>query len=97
MAKHKYFGHNKRIMLIKNLESLLNYHDESFSKNELFSYSNSELKTLINKFKIIVVNAADPNNSWYGSRRYYISKPHNYISDPSHYWYRTSYAKQFDC
>tara|TARA_B100000963_G_C22494876_1_gene610978 strand:+ start:626 stop:919 length:294 start_codon:yes stop_codon:yes gene_type:complete len=96
MGKHKYFGHNKRILLINNLKSLLEHHDISYHKNELFSYSNSELKNLINFHRIILKNADNPNNSWYGSRRYYIQKPYNFIDSPSHHWYRTTYAKQFD-
>ena len=96
MGKHTYFGHNRRVTMINHLKSLLDYHEESYSNSEIYSYSNKEIKQLINRYKIVVINGSDPNNSWYGSRRHYIQKPYNFIDNPSHQWYRTTYAKQFD-
>ena len=97
MTTHKYFGHDIRIRLIHNLKSLLEYYKESYSNSELLSYSNKELKQLINRYSIKIRNVDDPYNSWYGPGRHYLKKPYNFITDPSHYWYRTNYAMQLDC
>ena len=43
MGKHTYFGHNRRVTMINHLKSLLDYHEESYSNSEIYSYSNKPL------------------------------------------------------
>ena len=93
MPTHKYFGHNSRMTLIKNLRAILDYRDEPYHKNELYSYSNSELKSLINRYNIKFNGVDDPNNSWYSSRRYYLPKPYNFVQSKSHSIYHTCYVR----
>jgi hypothetical protein len=93
MSTHKYFGHNSRIRLINNLKSILDYRGEPYHKNELYSYSNSEIKSLIRKYDIKLNGVDDINNSWYSSRRHYLPKPYNFIKYKSHHIYHTCYVR----
>ena len=66
MKNHIIFG-DKKTYLINHLCKILNFRNISYHKSELLSYSNSELKTLINRYEIKVKNTDKMQNSWYKS------------------------------
>lgn len=61
-----------KMQLVNHLKSLLDYRQIYVSDSELNSYSIKELKFLINKYRINLINIDSPDNTWYGPRKYYM-------------------------
>ena len=61
---HKIFN-NKNAFLINYLEKILKCKKISHNRSELLSYTNSQLKFLINKYRLKYNNIDKKTNSWY--------------------------------
>ena len=65
MKNHKILCNNKKGFLINHLIKILDYQKINYHSSELLSYSNSELKILINKYSIKYKNIAKRYNKFY--------------------------------
>ena len=82
---------NKKNYLINKLKKILDYRNIGYSDYDIESYNIKELKILIKKYDIIISNADNLNNFWYGPRKSYLKKSYNFIKNKYHPWYRTYY------